>query len=102
MAGIISIGSQYFTGEQHFIDAIVIFGVIILNAGIGTFQETQAEKAMKALMEMAAPKAKVKRNGNLEVIPAREIVPGDILFFESGDKVPADIRSDRSLQSESQ
>ena len=91
-AGIISLVSQFFTGEEHYIDAIVIFGVIILNAVIGTFQESQAEKAMEALLEMAAPKAKVRRNGNIETIPAREIVPGDIILFEAGDKVPADVR----------
>ena len=77
---------------SHFLDAIVIFGVLLLNAGIGTFQETQAEKAMKALMDMAAPKAKVRRSGNIEIITARDIVPGDIVLLESGDKVPADIR----------
>ncbi|MBI2329392.1 MAG: HAD-IC family P-type ATPase [Chloroflexi bacterium] len=91
-AGIISLVSQFFTGEEHYIDAIVIFGVIILNAVIGTFQESQAEKAMEALLEMAAPKAKVRRDGNIETIPAREIVPGDIILFEAGDKVPADAR----------
>jgi Ca2+-transporting ATPase len=91
-AGVISLVSQFFTGEEHYIDAIVIFGVIILNAVIGTFQESQAEKAMKALLEMAAPKAEVRRNGSIETIPAREIVPGDIVLFEAGDKVPADIR----------
>jgi Ca2+-transporting ATPase len=91
-AGVISLVSQLFTGEEHYIDAIVIFGVIILNAVIGTFQESQAEKAMKALLEMAAPKAKVRRNGNIETIPAREIVPGDIVLFEAGDRVPADVR----------
>ncbi len=91
-AGIISLASQLITDEQHYIDAIVIFGVIILNATIGTFQEGQAEKAMEALLEMAAPKAKVKRNGIIETIPAGEIVPGDILLFETGDKAPADIR----------
>ncbi len=91
-AGIISLVSQFFTGEEHFIDAFVIFGVIILNAAIGTFQESQAEKAMDALLEMAAPRAKVKRNGKIETIPACEIVPGDIVLFENGDKIPADIR----------
>jgi P-type Ca2+ transporter type 2C len=91
-AGILSLVSQFFTGEQHYIDAIVIFGVIILNATIGTIQETQAEKAMKALLDLAAPKAKVRRNDNIELILARDIVPGDIVLFESGDKVPADIR----------
>ncbi len=91
-AGIISLVSQFITGEEHFIDVIVIFGVIILNAAIGTFQESQAEKAMEALLEMAAPKAKVRRNGKIETIPAREIVPGDIILFEAGDKAPADVR----------
>lgn len=51
--GIISLVSQFITGEEHFIDVIVIFGVIILNAVIGTFQESQAEKAMEALLERA-------------------------------------------------
>ncbi len=91
-AGAISLLSQFFTGEQHYLDAVVIFGVIILNAVIGTVQESQAEQAMEALLEMAAPKAKVRRNGNIETIPAREIVPGDIILFEPGDKVPADAR----------
>ena len=91
-AGIISLVSQLFTKENHFIDAIVIFGVIILNAAIGTFQENQAEHAMKALLEMAAPKAKVRRDGEIQTVPAREIVPGDILLFEAGDKVSADVR----------
>jgi P-type Ca2+ transporter type 2C len=77
---------------QHFLDAVVISVVLILNAGIGTFQETQAEKAMKALMDLAAPRAKVKRNGRIEIIASSEIVPGDIVVFESGDKVPADVR----------
>jgi P-type Ca2+ transporter type 2C len=91
-AGIISLVIQFFTGEEHYIDAVVIFGVIVLNAVIGTFQEGQAEKAMEALLEMAAPRAKVRRDGNIETIPAREVVPGDILLFEAGDKIPADVR----------
>ncbi|MBN2239633.1 MAG: HAD-IC family P-type ATPase [Dehalococcoidales bacterium] len=91
-AGIISLVSQFFTGEKHYIDAVVVFGVIILNAVIGTFQENQAERAMDALLEMAAPKARVRRNGNIVTVPARELVPGDIVLFEAGDKVPADIR----------
>ncbi len=77
---------------QHFIDAIVIFGVLLVNAFIGYFQETQAEKAMDALAEMAAPKAKVKRDGKIELLPAKELVPGDIVLLEAGDKIPADAR----------
>lgn len=91
-AGIISLASQFFTGEPHYIDAIVVFGVIILNAFIGTFQESRAEKAMEALVAMTAPMAKVRRKSGIKTIPAREIVPGDIILFEAGDRVPADIR----------
>jgi len=92
VAGIISLVSQFLTGEEHYIDAIVIFIVIILNATIGTLQESRAERAMKALVEMAAPKARVRREDRILLIPAREIVPGDIVILESGDKVPADLR----------
>jgi P-type Ca2+ transporter type 2C len=77
---------------RHFTDAIVVFMVLLLNAAIGYFQETQAEKAMGALMEMAAPKARARRNGNIESLPARELVPGDIILLEAGDKIPADAR----------
>lgn len=76
----------------HVTDALVVLGVLVLNASIGFFQETQAEKAMTALLEMAAPKAKVRRNGVVEVLPALDLVPGDIVALEAGDKVPADIR----------
>jgi Ca2+-transporting ATPase len=77
---------------QHFIDAIVVFGVLLVNAFIGYFQETQAEQAMQALLEMAAPKARVRRAGKIELLPAKELVPGDIVLLEAGDKTPADIR----------
>jgi len=77
---------------EHFIDAAVIMGVLLLNAAIGFIQETRAEKAMEALIQMAAPKARVRRDGSIKQIAAREIVPGDILLLETGDKVPADAR----------
>jgi len=74
------------------LDAVVILGVLFLMAGIGFSQETRAEKTMAALMHLAAPKAKARRSGKLEQILAREIVPGDIISLETGDKVPADAR----------
>jgi len=77
---------------QHYIDAWVILGILLANAVIGFAQETRAERAMEALIQMAAPKAKVRRDGIVKQIPAKEIVPGDILLFETGDKVPADAR----------
>jgi len=77
---------------QHYLDAWVILGILLANAAIGFIQETRAERAMEALMQMAAPKAKVRRNGIVKQIPAREVVPGDILLLEIGDKVSAGAR----------
>jgi len=75
-----------------YLDASVILVVLLLMATIGFVQEGRAERAMEALMEMAAPRAKVRRGGKVQDIRAREVVPGDILVLESGDKVPADAR----------
>jgi Ca2+-transporting ATPase len=76
----------------HYTDAFVILGILVLNAAIGYFQETQAEKSMQALLELASPKAKVKRDNDIKVEPAGELVPGDIIHLEAGDKIPADAR----------
>lgn len=77
---------------RHYIDALVILGVLLLNAIVGCVQELRAEKAMEALLQMAAPKAKVRRDNTVRQIPARAVVPGDILLLETGDKVAADAR----------
>ncbi|MBI2857032.1 MAG: HAD-IC family P-type ATPase [Chloroflexi bacterium] len=76
----------------HITDAIVVLAVLLVNATIGFFQETRAERAMEALKEMAAPMAKVRRGGEVAEIPAREVVPADIVLLEAGDVVPADVR----------
>ncbi len=76
----------------HITDGFVVLGILILNAVIGYFQETQAEKSMRALLELASPKAKVKRDNNLVMKAARELVPGDIIQLEAGDRIPADAR----------
>ncbi|RYY31610.1 MAG: cation-translocating P-type ATPase [Chitinophagaceae bacterium] len=73
-------------------DTIVILIIIILNAIIGFIQEYRAERAMEALQKMAAPTAKVKRNGRKTGLAASELVPGDVVLVEAGDAVPADIR----------
>jgi len=75
-----------------YLDAGVILGVLVLMASIGFFQETRAEKAMEALMQLAASKAKVRRDGEVQVVLAKEIIPGDLVIIEAGDKVPADAR----------
>ncbi|MHA2208530.1 MAG: cation-translocating P-type ATPase [Candidatus Thorarchaeota archaeon] len=79
-------------GEHGFIDAIVIGAIVIFNAVFGFVQEYRSEKALDALKEMAAPRARVKRDGLWQEIDSRYVVPGDLLGFESGDKVATDAR----------
>ncbi len=76
----------------HWVDAGVIFGVIIINAIIGFVQEGKAENALKAISNMLSPQAIVLRDKQRITLPADELVPGDIVFVQSGDKVPADLR----------
>ncbi|MCP3975367.1 MAG: cation-translocating P-type ATPase [bacterium] len=73
-------------------DAIVIGAIVILNAAIGFFQEYRAEQAMAALRTMAAPNARVVRDGVEQTIAATELVPGDVVAFDAGDIVAADVR----------
>lgn len=86
VAAIISIAA----GER--VDAIVILAIVILNAFLSIYQEGQAEKSLESLKQMSAPEAKVIRDGKKTVVPARELVPGDIVILESGDIIPADLR----------
>jgi Ca2+-transporting ATPase len=76
----------------EYADAITILIIVIVNAILGFAQEYRAEQSMAALKKMAAPTAHVIRNGLLQQIPARELVPGDIMTLESGDKIAADAR----------
>lgn len=77
---------------QEWVDSGVIFGVVLINAVIGFIQEANALKAIEALSRSLSVSATVLRDGTRRVIPATELVPGDIVFLQSGDKVPADLR----------
>jgi magnesium-transporting ATPase (P-type) len=77
---------------DHWVDTWVILGVVIVNALIGFVQEGRAEQALEAIRHMLAPNASVSRDGRRHTLPAEELVPGDIVLLEPGDKVPADIR----------
>ncbi len=74
------------------IEAAVILAIILLNALVGTIQERRAERALQSLKALAAPEARVLRDGNIQMIPARELVPGDVVSLEAGAVVPADLR----------
>lgn len=84
----------------EWVDSAVIFAVVFLNALVGYFQEARAEKSIQALAQMVVTSATVRRNGHKLRIPSEELLPGDMVLLESGDKVPADLRllEARSLQ----
>ena len=73
-------------------EAIVIMAIVVLNAMLGFIQESRAEKSVRALMALAAPEATVVRDGDRQRVATHDIVPGDIVLIEAGDKIPADSR----------
>src|SRR5918999_1218524 len=73
-------------------EAIVILAIVVLNAMLGFIQESRAEKSVRALMALAAPEATVVRDGERQRVATHDIVPGDIVMIEAGDKIPADAR----------
>ncbi|MCX4336089.1 MAG: cation-translocating P-type ATPase [Bacteroidales bacterium] len=77
---------------EGFTDVIIILAITVVNAIIGVFQETKAEKSLDALEQMSAPHCKVVRDGDVHVIATRELVKGDLVVIGTGDTVPADIR----------
>ncbi|MEW5791717.1 MAG: cation-transporting P-type ATPase [Pseudomonadota bacterium] len=74
------------------VDTSVIVGVVVINAMIGFIQEGKAEKALDAIGQLLSHSAAVRRDGRRITLPAEQLVPGDVVFLQSGDKVPADLR----------
>ncbi len=78
--------------NDSFTDVIIILAVVIINAVLGVYQESKAEKAIEALQEMSAATSKVFRDGKVQTIHSEDLVVGDIIHLEAGDAVPADAR----------
>jgi calcium-translocating P-type ATPase len=74
------------------LDAAIILGVVVINALLGFIQEGKAEKALDAIRNMLSGEARTMRDGQTRIVPSEDVVPGDIVLLESGDKVPADLR----------
>ena len=83
-------------------DTLIILVVVIVNAIIGVMQENKAEKSLEALQKLSSHVAKVVRNGKLQVVQSRELVPGDVVVLETGDYVPADLRLFESVNLKAQ
>jgi magnesium-transporting ATPase (P-type) len=83
---------------EEYTDAAVIAAVLVINAVIGFIQERKADRSVNALMELASPTSRVLRGGRKVEIDARELVPGDVVLLQSGDRVPADLRVVRANQ----
>jgi len=77
---------------KEWVDAVAILAIVFLNAVLGLVQEYRAEKSLAALKKLSAPSSKVVRDGAAKLVPARELVPGDLVEVEAGDHVPADSR----------
>ena len=88
--------------NESFTDVIIILAVVIINAVLGVYQESKAEKAIEALQEMSAATSKVLRDGKVMSVPSEDLVVGDVILLEAGDAVPADGRliENASLQIE--
>ena len=86
----VAAGISALLGE--WVDSAVIMAIVVMNATLGVIQNRRAEESLAALKKLAAPEAQVMRNGSRRTIPARELTPGDIVFIEAGNYIPADLR----------
>lgn len=89
---ILIVASVVSAAVGEIVDSLVIIGIVVLNAFLGIFQESKAEKSLERLRALSAPKATVVRDGRSRSVPASSLVPGDLVVLAAGDKVPADLR----------
>ncbi|MBO5359993.1 MAG: cation-translocating P-type ATPase [Clostridia bacterium] len=98
IAAAISFVTAFLEGEGSFVDPIIILAIVIVNALVGVIQESRAERALENLKELSAPEATVVRGGETLKIPASQVVRGDVLFLNTGDRVAADARLIQSVE----
>ena len=77
---------------EEWVESLIILIVVLINAILGTWQESKAEKSLEALKKLSTPHAKVLRDGIVQSVNSTELVPGDVVVLEAGDFVPADAR----------
>jgi len=87
---LVAVGVTAFLGE--WVDSSVIFGVVLINAIVGFLQEAKAEKAISSLASMVTTETTVRRDGRQQRLHSEQLVPGDVVLLQSGDRVPADLR----------
>ncbi len=92
ISGVLAVVNSGKGEGEGFADVIIIMAVVILNAVLGVFQESKAEKAIEALQEMSAATSKVLRDGKIKHVAGEDLVVGDVVLLEAGDAVPADGR----------
>ena len=96
-AAAISFITSYYQHNSDYIDSIIILLIVVVNAIIGVVQESRAQHAIEALQRLSSPQARVMRDGREKVIPAEQLVPGDLVVLKTGDLVPADLRLTESF-----
>lgn len=92
LIGILLVAAVVSLIQQHLVDAAAIFLILCINAALGFFQERKAEAAVLALQSLSTPSCRVLRDGTEQVVAGRDVVPGDVVLLESGERVPADLR----------
>lgn len=92
LIGILLVAAIVTLIQQHWVDSGAILLVLTINAALGFVQERKAEADVRALQAMSTPSCRVLREGNGQVVPGRDVVPGDVVLLESGERVPADLR----------
>ncbi len=92
LIGVLALASVVAAAIGHYTDAVVILVAVVLNATLGFVQEYRAEKSLAALKKMLALKSRVRRDGKIQEAPAEDLVPGDVVLLDAGDRVPADGR----------